>query len=400
MLSRIFNDDWLKGFLLSGFFTLVPFVTNAADNHAHSAMRDTCVLIDNDFDIDDMMAIPTVIARKYVAAIIQSEGYTFPEQGAAAIDVLVNQLPDQPNQRKIPIIVGGKQNPAPDINQWYWVPFFRSMMNQAVGLLPVLPKPWPTDNNYVDKVVKSVADCQKVSVLIIGTYTSFIQYASAIKPKIENVITMGQHTGDNSRSPGRESFNCYYDWSACQRAMTLLESFKTYFVDIPRENDVGGICVNTLTPSPNCYSTSYEMVMGGHNSEGLKDKGLPGQLKRALTNPINCNSKYTKNSDPNKTMPNPKFLDSGLSDCTALSVWVPANVAAGPGGEMFLWDQSTALFLLHPELFSLYYPTDSHDHGGKHYEPTLINGSHADTAALIRRIWTKETNRGTNFQTN
>jgi len=43
-----------------------------------SAQPSSCVLIDNDYDIDDMMAIPLVIGNKYVAAIIQSEGYTFP----------------------------------------------------------------------------------------------------------------------------------------------------------------------------------------------------------------------------------------------------------------------------------------------------------------------------------
>lgn len=400
ILRRIYNNTWLKTIIFAGVIACVSCVTNAAEQYTHAARPDTCVLIDNDFDIDDMMAIPTVIANKYVAAIIQSEGYTLPEEGAAAIDVLVNQIPDSPYQRKIPIIVGGKQIPAPDFNQWYWVPFFRSMMNQAVGLLPEKPKPLPENKNYVGSVLQSVADCQEVSVLILGTYSSFIHYASSIKSKIIQVIIMGQHVGDNSRSPGRESFNCYYDWPACQRAMVMLKSFNTYFVDIPREQDVAEICTNTLSPSPSCYSTTYEMVVGGENTEGLKDYGLPGQLKRALTNSINCNDKYTKNTDVNKTMPNPKFLNSGLSDCTALSVWVPANVAAASGGEMFLWDQSTALFLLHPELFSLFYPKDNPEDGGKHYEPTLINGSHAETAEFLRKLWTKDTNQEAFFQSN
>jgi len=43
---------------------------------SNSAAVNQCVLIDTDFDIDDMMAIPLVIGHKHVAAIVTSEGYT------------------------------------------------------------------------------------------------------------------------------------------------------------------------------------------------------------------------------------------------------------------------------------------------------------------------------------
>jgi hypothetical protein len=110
-------------------------LSQASDKPASGKIQNSCVLIDNDFDIDDMMAIPMIIGNKYVAAIIQSEGYTLPEHSAAAINELVNNIPDRPNQRKIPIIVGGKQSPSPDYSQWFWVDFFRTMMNQANALL-------------------------------------------------------------------------------------------------------------------------------------------------------------------------------------------------------------------------------------------------------------------------
>ena len=66
-----------------------------------------CAIIDNDFDIDDMMAIPLVFGSEHVAALIQSEGYTLPEQSAPAVDALVNGLDGSSGSRKIPIIVGG-----------------------------------------------------------------------------------------------------------------------------------------------------------------------------------------------------------------------------------------------------------------------------------------------------
>jgi hypothetical protein len=51
---------------------------------------DQCVVIDNDYDIDDMMAIPLVIANRRVAAIVQTEGYTIPTQAAPAAAALVH----------------------------------------------------------------------------------------------------------------------------------------------------------------------------------------------------------------------------------------------------------------------------------------------------------------------
>ena len=349
-----------------------------------TATRNSCVLIDNDYDIDDMMAIPLVIGNKYVAAIIQSEGYTLPEQGAAAIEQLVNNLPDQPNQRKIPIIVGGKQAengrtwPA---GTWEWIPFFRTMMNVSNGLLTSVPTPAATDPAYVQKVVDSVSNCQSVSVLIIGTYTSFINYIDLIRSKVDSVVIMGQPIGDMSATPGRESFNCNYDLPACQTAMNKLVGLNSYFVDIPRLP----IC-DTNPLDPNCYSPSYQMVAGDGNTSGLIGVGLPSRLKQALINSTAC-------SWP---------AGSGMpavpgTICSSQSTWVPDVVAAGPGGEMLFWDQSAALFLLHPELFSLYYPSDNPAAGGKHYEPTLLNNSNSETIQRLREVWTQDTNKAVNF---
>ena len=62
----------------------------------------SCVLIDTDFDIDDMMTIPTVIGARHVAAVVATEGYTVPALGAPAVEHLI----DHPGQRAIPVIVG------------------------------------------------------------------------------------------------------------------------------------------------------------------------------------------------------------------------------------------------------------------------------------------------------
>ena len=359
----------LSKWTVFSIFLLVVFLSNI-----RSVSASTCVLIDNDYDIDDMMAIPLVIGKKHVAAIIQSEGYTLPEQSAAAVNALVNELPDQPGQRKIPIIVGGKQGTAgkQDLKDWPWLPFFRPMMNLSNGLVSTPPQAFPSDPDYVKKVVNAVEGCKEVSILIIGTYTSFIHYSPIIKDKIQRVVVMGQAIGDESRSQGKESFNCRYDLPACEAAMTQLKSLNTFFVDIPRIAKC-----DTSNPPAECYSPSYEMVAGANGVGGLVSTGLPNRLKEALINSIKCSDFYVPASN---------------KPCTSLSTWVNTDVVSGPGGEMLLWDQTAALFLIDPELFSLYYPPENPSLGGKHYEPSLINGNHVDTVKKLRERWTTYTN--------
>lgn len=364
-----------------GSLTMFAAPIQAVGSEPTRIVRNECTIIDNDFDIDDLMAIPLVIGNKHVAAIVQSEGYTLPEQAAPAVDRLVNQIPDQPNNRKIPIIVGGKQINGPNLNRWSWLPFFRSMLNQANGLIPNKPQPWPMNKDYPQAVAELVKDCKNVSILIIGTYTSFNNYIPMIRDKIARVVIMGQPIGDDSRTPGRESFNCNYDLDACKKAMPILQGLKTYFVDVPRLDG----CHDTTTPAAHCYNPSLSMVVGKKADgvfpaqPGLLRNGLPGQLRNALLNNISCSKFYTTQNTIGKP-------------CSSRSSWEPSAVATGPGGEMLLWDQTAAIFMVNPDLFSLYFPPDSPQLGGKHYEPTLINGSHSQTIEQLRKYWTNYTN--------
>jgi hypothetical protein len=66
---------------------------------------------------------------------------------------------------------------------------------------------------------------------------------------------------------------------------------------------------------------------------------------------------------------------------------------------MLLWDQSTALFLLEPDRFSHPGSRAKSGHGSLHLEPTLVNGSHAETVIMLRNLWTTATNRALNNQT-
>jgi hypothetical protein len=347
---------------------------------------DQCVVIDNDYDIDDMMAIPLVIANRRVAAIVQTEGYTIPTQAAPAAAALVHGERKPSAPRGIPILVGGSQRQAPDPRQWPWMPFFRAMMNRANGLLAVQPQAWPEDPAYPQKLQQAVADCGNVTVLLTAPFTSFMHYAPLIRQKLNRVVITGQPisgqlsaVGDGES--GGHSFNCFYDLLACAAAMQQLKPSSTFFVDLP-----GGVnCDAGIEGQESCYAPTYAMVAGvaggkGAGSRGLMTQGLPGRLRRALINPIRCSSFYT--TPQSKGRP-----------CSSLSTWVPAAVAKGPGGKMLLWDQTTALFLIDPGRFSRHSPGGNVADPSVHYEPKLVAGSHAKTAMALRSLWTEATNR-------
>lgn len=349
-----------------------------ADRPLVPAPTEACVVIDNDYDIDDMMALPMVVANKSVAAVVQSEGYSLPEVSAPAVARLINAPSAFANGRAVPVIVGSRASQPVDLAKWPWLTFFRNMMASSNGFLPSPPVPAQPDPEYPVKVQQTVSHCQSVSVLIVGTYSSFVNYSPMIRHKIDKVVIMGKPMARHARPRDKQSFNCAYDLQACREAMVQLQGLSAFFVDIPR---VEG-CDGPAPPLASCYSPTLDMVQGQDGQGGLLDEGLPGRLKKALINDFDCHAVFT-----------PGMPAVPGTACTSRSTWVPTEVMAGPGGKMLFWDQTAALFLLYPDLFALNTESAVNQFPG-HFEPRLVNGSHAQTIQRLRTLWTESTNRG------
>lgn len=329
--------------------------SNAAEGNAPAAGAiaaragaGSCVLIDTDFDVDDMMAIPAVIGSRRVAAVITSEGYTKARPGASALSRLIAE----PGQRPIPVIVGADTNrsPASIVKKWgQFVLDYRNLMNRLNDFLPEpLPLAKPKKPNYIKRVEAAVAGCTSVDIEIIGTFTSFVRYSPVIRSKIGKVVIMGKPLrGDKAQAPGLVSFNCAYDLRACKTAFDRqLPGLDYAYVDIPRSS------CDATPNSEACAGTVYgpDLAM----VEALKSKGLPGALRRVL---LNHPSSW------------------------AIDGWEQS----GNGGISLMWDQSASLYLLDPSIFR--------KTGGKggHFVTTL------DPAAY-RQVWTKYTNRSLTYR--
>jgi inosine-uridine nucleoside N-ribohydrolase len=308
----------------------------------------SCVIVDTDFDIDDMMAIPLVIGSDRVAALVVSEGYSKADLGAAALDHLVTTS----GQRKIPVIVGEQTN-LPDstiVSEWgAFVLQFREMMHRLNDSLPEPLPPAPASDDYVADVTASVASCESVDVLVIGTFSSFEKYSPAIRAKLDKVVVMGKPLeGDATQPANKISFNCRYDLASCERVFEQqLPGLDYAYVDVPR---------STCDPTPNadgCVGTVYGP--NGAMVEGLVTEGLPGALRKVL-------------------LGNPASWD--------IDGWPNASYNSG---RSLLWDQSAALYMVYPELFAM----QGGDQG--HYETT-------STPDAFRKTWTDATNTATTYR--
>lgn len=278
-----------------------------------AAPADSCVVVDTDFDIDDMMTIPTVIGARHVAAVVTTEGFTLPTIGASA----VSRLLAEPGQRTVPVIVGaGIGRPEPEIAETFgdFLPVYRALMNRLNNFLPTALPPAPARHDYVQQVVDAVAGCHQVDVLVIGAFTSFANYSPAIRAKIGRVVISGRPLeGDAELDVAAESFNCGYDRPACEMVFhQQLPGLDHAFVDVPRSD-----C--DLTPNrTGCTGTVYGPTLA--MAQALGPFGLPNTLKQILLND---------------------------SDTWAIDTWEQS----GYGGRSLFWDQSAALALLDPSAF-------------------------------------------------
>lgn len=259
-----------------------------------------CVVIDTDYSSDDMMAIPVVLANRRVAAIITTEGATRPGRAATALSRLF--AAPAADGFGTPVLVGLRYPGQRDLTSYGWLPPIRLLMEQSNGFFsdPLDPAPSAFRGPLERRVVRAVAGCPSVSLLVTGPFTSFVRYSPLIRDRIDRVVMQGKPLrGDPTQTPGKLSFNCEYDLAACRLAFRQLSSLHATWVDVIRHT----------VPA---YSPSLAMVTG------LGTRGLPGALRAALLN-------------------HPQ-------------TWLPEALA--PGASSYLWDQSAALYLLEPQLFA------------------------------------------------
>lgn len=258
-----------------------------------------CTVIDTDFDIDDIMALLPVLQTRPVAAIIVTEGAALAQPGAMA----ASKLSAVAGRKSVPVIVGESHPGMRDVSHWKWLPAMRADMHRANGLLTTELQPEPQALSLVERVKRAVAGCNRISLLVIGPFTSFQHYGPALRARIDRVVMQGRPFDSKEEGDGSHTFNCEYDLAACKRSFSTLQKLRAIWVD-----------VNKKAEDP--YSPTHDMI------DRLRKDGLAGSFRAAV-------------------------------------LAISTNWEANPqtGNKSYLWDQLAALYFLRPDL---YYKVGAH----------------------------------------
>jgi hypothetical protein len=288
-----------------------------------------CILIDSDAALDDFRAVAVLAPKHHIAAIVVTEGISRPVEGAGAIEALLSR-----GGPPIPVIAGASPNPDRGYKPPSALEVWRNNAERLNGTLPAPVTPsLPQPGDIAAALRRYTANCSKISLLVIGPWTSFLRYAAEILGRVDRIVAQGRPYQDEpSGQPA--GFNCIYDQDSCFAAFDLLvgrqqradRRLRVDWIDIPN------------SPEP-C----------GSAEPGIDAQGRPLYAFRPTA-----------------------AWSQDLAQAGAMARIVGEMLRANPTGweETSLWDDLAALYLLRSNLFVA---------RGGHFEPCV-------PAASIRSI--------------
>jgi Inosine-uridine preferring nucleoside hydrolase len=303
---------------------------------------DRCILIDTDAGLDDYRAIAALASGKdVVRAIIVTEGISRRAEGAVAMqDFLLR------SELTIPVLLGATPDLQREPNNYREYEArkkllsWRKVAESLNGVLNSVGISSPAESDVATAIRPYISDCSKITLLVIGPWTSFMRYATAILPRIDRIVAQGRpHPDEIGGEP--DGFNCVYDLPSCFAAFDLL---------VGRQQRVGQRLGATWVDIPN-------------NAEacGLAEPGVDGSGKRVFA-----------------FAPDVAWLES-LRDAGGRAK-VIAEILQNQmesWKKTSLWDDLTALYILRPDLFGV---------RGGHLEPCIPSQSVRD---LLKEFMSK-----------
>jgi hypothetical protein len=263
-----------KGILLTAVLALVwaglGVATPAADPKS-------CLVVDTDVGVDDYRALAVVAPARDVRTVVVTEGISGVRNGATAVSMFLA------GRGMSPPVLPGMASPTPP--SYDWLPPVRAAAERMNNFLGAAVPASGDPGRLAAGVRAAVRGCGRVDVLVLGPWTSYPAYASALGGHTR-VLASGRSFAENNP----DNFNCEYDLAACRAAPR-----KAVYVDLP------------ATPA---YEPPPDMVAR------LDGAGLPGLLKAVLQ------------ADPSQ------WQGTRLWDDTAALALVRPSVFAPVGGHL------------------------------------------------------------------
>jgi inosine-uridine nucleoside N-ribohydrolase len=239
-----------------------------------------CLLVDTDVATDDFRAFAVLFPHRDLRAVVVTEGIASVPRGSTAIALFLAS-----GQSFAPVIPGLAAAAPPAYD---WLPAARAAAERINNFLHESVPFAANPNDMKLALVTALKGCHRVDVLVLGPWTSFVQYAPMLRPLIRRVVASGRPVVENNP----DNFNCVYDQPACDKADKLLRTMRVaVWVDLPSDGT--------------SYPPTQEMV------DQLGGAGMPAVLRAAL------------NADPSQ------WLGTRLWDDTAaLYVLAPEHFRA------------------------------------------------------------------------
>jgi inosine-uridine nucleoside N-ribohydrolase len=265
--------------LVTGLAGLCAEPASAEDNNQRHPTQ-ACLVVDTDVATDDLRAFAALFPQSDLRAVVVTEGISSVPRGSTAIALFLAS-----GQSLAPVIPGLAAAAPPAYD---WLPAAREaaerMNNFLSESLPFAASP----NKLKLALVAALKGCPRVDLLVLGPWSSFVEYGPMLRPLIRRVVASGRPVAENNP----DNFNCVYDQPACEKADKFLRKIRAgAWVDLPADG------------------ASYSPTEGMVNA--LAGTGMPGVLRSAL------------NADPSQ------WLGTRLwDDAAALYVLAPEHFAA------------------------------------------------------------------------
>jgi hypothetical protein len=178
-----------------------------------------------------------------VRAVVVTEGISSVQGGATAVSMFLA------SRGEMPPVIPGLAAAAPPA--YDWLPAVRAGAERMNNFLHSAVPFGGDPNRLTREVRRATHGCAKVDVLVLGPWSSYVRYASALGRNV-NVIASGRPFAENNP----DNFNCEYDLPACR---TIGRG--PVFIDLP---------------ATGAYDPTEAMVAR------FNQTGMPGLLRTAL----------------------------------------------------------------------------------------------------------------------
>ncbi len=223
----------------------------AQDRH-YGHHRERCLVVDTDVANDDLRAFAVLAPHRTLRAVVVTEGISSVLRGRTAIALFLASA----SSSSVAVIQGQSASSPPSYD---WLPAARAAAERMNGFLLGAVPAAPSAAKLAPALATALRGCGKVDLLVLGPWSSFVEYGPALRPWLHRIVASGRPLAENNP----DNFNCVYDQPACDRADQLLRNMRrVVWVDLPADGS--------------SYPPTQAMV------DRFSEIGMPGLLRAAL----------------------------------------------------------------------------------------------------------------------